>query len=215
MFKDLAEFLKSLKGLRWYTIVFIFLSFVLYSFNHEIVRLIDLEWSDKDIVVESLKNDILIEDSLYGLLDKTNSDRAYIFRFHNGVQYYNGSHKSKMSCDYEVVRKGISREAERLQDLPTGLYSRWLSAVLRGEMYVVDVNTMTNLRVKHSLLEQGIEAIAVEAYYREGKVFALIGIDYVNKLSQKEIDSWNDSDNKKTSRQGFKRHIEEIGDLLL
>lgn len=215
MFKDLAEFVESLKDLKWHTIVFIFLSFVLYSFNHEIVRLIELEWSDKDIVVESLKNDILIEDSLYALLEETNSDRAYIFRFHNGVQYYNGSHKNKMSCDYEVVRNGVSREAERLQDLPTGLYGRWLDAVLRGDMYVIDVNTMTDLRVKHSLLEQGIEAIAVEAYYRDGKVFALIGVDYVNKVSQEQIDNWNDDDSRKAAKQRFKNDIEAIGDLLL
>lgn len=213
MFKDLAEFVKNLKGLRWYTIVFIFLSFILYSFNNEIVRIIDLEWSNKDLVIETLENDIAIDEALRDLMEDTSSDRAYIFRFHNGVQYYNGTHKSKMSCDYEVVKKGVSSEAQRLQDLPTGLYSRWIKTILKGDMYILDVDDMSDLRAKHILQEQGIEAVAVEAYYRNGKVFALIGVDYLEETSEEDYVKW--SRTKEEQKMWFKGRTEEIGNLLL
>jgi hypothetical protein len=101
----------------------LFLSFIINIFSNEIKRILEIKILNEDIVVNSLDNDILIENALYGLMKECKSDRAYIFRFHNGITYYTGSHKSKMSCDYEVVEKGISSEGQRLQDIPTGLYA--------------------------------------------------------------------------------------------
>ncbi len=213
MMEKTNELLKTLNGLKWYTIIILFVGSVLYSFNHEIVRLIDMEWSSKDIVLESLDNDITIDVSLEELMVDTKADRAYIFRFHNGVQYYNGTHKSKMSCDYEVVRKGVNREAERLQDLPTALYSRWIRDVINHKMYVLDISSLEDLRVRHSLEEQGIKALAVAPYYRDGKVFALIGVDYIHKTSVEEARKW--SDENKERKLWFQKRTEMIGELLL
>ena len=58
---------------------------------------------NEDVVFNRLEGDVMVQDALYELMHDTNSDRAYIFRFHNGITYYDGSHKAKMSCDYEVV----------------------------------------------------------------------------------------------------------------
>jgi len=213
MLENINGFLRELKGLRWYTVIFIFVATVLYLFNHEIVRLIEVEWSDTDIVLESLENDIVIDNALFELMKDSKADRAYIFRFHNGVQYYNGTHKSKMSCDYEVVRKGVNREAERLQDLPTALYSRWIRDVINHKMYVLDIEDIEDLRVKQSLEEQGIKALAVAPYYRDGKVFALIGIDYIHITSVEDAKKWQK--NQGVKKLWFQKRTEMIGELLL
>ena len=213
MIEKLIELVKAVKGLHWYTIIALFVGSVLYSFNHEIVRLIEMEWSETDVVLESLDNDIAIDNALSELIEDTKSDRAYIFRFHNGVQYYNGTHKSKMSCDYEVVKRGVTREAQRLQDLPTALYSSWIRDVIENNMYVVDVSKMDNLRVRYSLEEQGIIALAVAPYYRNGKVFALIGVDYIRAISESEILDWKHD--KLSKKLWFEMRTQEIGDLLI
>lgn len=207
------ELLIVIKSLRWYTIIALFLSGVIYSFHTDIKRLIELKWSEKDVVISSLENDLLIERALKTLLNETNSDRSYIFRFHNGVTYYNGTHKSKMSNDYEVVREGVTTQAELLQDLPTSLYLNWIKNVINLEMFVTDIDTMEDLRVKYLLKQQGVEAIAVAPYYRDGKLFALIGVDYIRKQNALEIDNFmNNSDAQKNK---FLKRTQEIGDLLL
>jgi hypothetical protein len=207
------ELLVVVKSLRWYTIIVLFLAGVIYSFHTDIKRLIELKWSETDVVISSLENDLVIERALKTLLNETNSDRAYIFRFHNGVTYYNGTHKSKMSNDYEVVREGVTTQAEALQDLPTSLYLNWIKIVINMEMFVTDINTMEDLRVKYMLQKQGVEAIAVVPYYRDGKLFALIGVDYIRKQTTLEVGNF--ISNSDAQKNKFLKRTQEIGDLLL
>ncbi len=207
------ELLIIVKSLRWYTIIVLFLGGVIYSFHTDIKRLIELKWSETDVVISSLENDLLIERALKTLLDETNSDRAYIFRFHNGVTYYNGTHKSKMSNDYEAVREGVTTQAEFLQDLPTSLYLNWIKGVINMEMFVTDINLMEDLRVRYMLQQQGIEAIAVAPYYRDGKLFALIGVDYIRKITALNIDNF--MSNSDAQKNKFLKRTQEIGNLLL
>lgn len=142
-----------------------------------------------------------------------NSDRAYIFRFHNGITYYNGSHKSKMSCDYEVVESGISSEAQRLQDLPTGLYANWIKRVIQNKMFFIEIKDIEDLRTRNSLEAQGINGIAVVPYYRDGKVLALIGIDFVKTIDEQTKIKYKE--NYFMQINFFKKRANAIGDLLI
>lgn len=205
---NILKLIELLNKSKWWIVVILFFSFLTHIFSSEIKRLIDLKILNNDIVLNSINDDVIIETALYDLMIKTNSDRAYIFRFHNGITYYNGSHKSKMSCEYEVVKNGVSREAERLQDVPTALYSRWLKDVVDYKMFINNINEIEDLRTKKILEAQGITGLRVVPYYRDGKIFALIGVDYINEMPE---------DNTKTKLQKInelKQISSEIGDLL-
>jgi hypothetical protein len=207
------KILELLNKSKWWLVLLLFLSFVINLFSNEIKRVLDIRFFNEDVLVNSLDNDILIENSLYELMKDCKSDRAFIFRFHNGVTYYNGSHKSKMSCDYEVVEKGISSEGQRLQDIPTGLYANWLKRVIQYKMFVVDVKEIDDLRTRIALESQGIQGIAVAPYYRDGKVLALIGVDYVKQISEEEKIQYNK--NYLNEIEWFKKRVNLIGDLLI
>jgi hypothetical protein len=207
------KILELLNKSKWWLVLLLFLSFVINLFSNEIKRVLDIRFFNKDVLVNSLDNDILIENSLYELMKDCKSDRAFIFRFHNGVTYYNGSHKSKMSCDYEVVEKGISSEGQRLQDIPTGLYANWLKRVIQYKMFVIDVKEIDDLRTRIALESQGIQGIAVAPYYRDGKVLALIGVDYVKQISEEEKIQYNK--NYLNQIEWFKKRVNLIGDLLI
>ncbi len=204
--------LETLNKTKRWIILLLFLGFIINSFETEIQYLIKYKLLDKDVIIERLDGDVLIEDALYDLMNKTSSDRAYIFRFHNGVNYYNGDHKSKMSNDFEVTREGISSEAQRLQDIPVGLYAKWLKDVINYRMIYPNVDDMDDTRTRLELQRQGVEGIAVVPYYREGKILALIGIDYVRPLDSVEL-AYRLKDNK-GDLEKFKSIANEIGDLL-
>ena len=207
------EILKLLNKSRWWLILLLFLAFIINIFSVEIKRILDIKLFNEDVVVNSLDNDILIENALYELMKDCKSDRAYIFRFHNGVTYYNGSHKSKMSCDYEVVGKGISSEAQRLQDIPTGLYANWIKKVIQYKMFFIEIEDIEDLRTRNSLEAQGINGIAVVPYYRDGKVLALIGVDYVRPMGEEDKEKYNENQLMKINF--FKKRANLIGDLLI
>lgn len=207
------KILELLNKSKWWLILLLFLSFVINVFSNEIKRVLDMKFFNEDVVVNSLDNDILIENALYELMKDCKSDRAYIFRFHNGITYYTGSHKSKMSCDYEVVEKGISAEGQRLQDIPTGLYANWIKRVIQYKMFVIDVKDIEDLRTRTNLESQGIKGIAVVPYYRDGKVLALIGIDFVRQMTEEEKEKYNK--NLFMEINFFKKRANLIGDLLI
>ena len=87
--------LEAINKTKWWIILLLFLGFIINSFKTEIQYLVEYKLLNKDVIIERLDGDVLIEDALYDLMNKTGADRAYIFRFHNGVNYYNGKHKSK------------------------------------------------------------------------------------------------------------------------
>lgn len=197
------KIIEILNRTKWWIVLLAFLVFMIQTFKSEIKHFIDFKIMDKDVVFNRLEGDVMVQDALYELMHDTNSDRAYIFRFHNGVTYYDGGHKSKMSCDFEVVREGISEEAQRLQDLPVGLYANWILNVVNNRMIYDDINKIQDIRVKVLLKKQGIKGIAVLPYYRDGKILALIGVDYVLKSSGTPIEA-----------NQLKVKVKQIGDLL-
>ena len=197
------KIIEILNRTKWWIVLLAFLVFMIQTFKSEIKHFIDFKIMDEDVVFNRLEGDVMVQDALYELMRDTNSDRAYIFRFHNGVTYYDGGHKSKMSCDFEVVREGISEEAQRLQDLPVGLYANWILNVVNNRMIYDDINKIQDIRVKVLLKKQGIKGIAVLPYYRDGKILALIGVDYVLKSSGTPIEA-----------NQLKVKVKQIGDLL-
>jgi len=211
--EKLRELLKQINDTKWWIILILASGGFLWLFNKPIIDYAEKQLETKDLVLGNIKNDILINDGLSELLEITSADRAYIFRFHNGVTYYTGTHKSRMSNDYEVVAKGISKEAQRLQDIPTALYIDWISEVIANRMIHPDVNQVTDARARQSLIQQGIKGLAVMPYYREGHLVALIGVDYVTTKDFTELKGmhlYNARD-----RELFKFETQRIGDLLL
>ena len=204
--------LNALNKTKWWILLLLFNIYIINSFKTEIKYLINYKLLGKDVIIERLDGDVLIENALYDLMESVGADRAYIFRFHNGVNYYNGEHKSKMSCDFEVTRAGISSEAQRLQDISVGLYANWIRDVINYRMIHPRVNEIKGARIRLELQRQGIEAIAVIPYYRNGKILAFIGVDYVSPLDSVRLRNY--LKDPKGNLERFKAVANEIGDLL-
>jgi hypothetical protein len=179
----LTNLIKALNKAKFKVIIVLFLSFIIYTFHKEVSLWFNNRILNKDRVVSNIDNDVLISNSLYDLMDYMDADRAYIFLFHNGVTYYNGTHKNKMSCDYEVVRNGVSSQAVALQDIPVTLVSNFISDVIGNKMVYSDIENIKDERTKQALKIQGIKGIIALPYYRNGNLMAIIGVDYVTKVS--------------------------------
>ena len=177
--------------------LFVYKADIGFAIRHKVLR--------EDRIITALDNDVLIQTALHKVLIRYKADRAYIFRFHNGVTYYNGTHKNKFSCDYEVVRKGTSRQATYLQDIPVTLFPTFIREVNANRMAYDDITDIEDLRVQETLAEQGIKGLIVLPYHRGGNLFAMVGIDYIN--TAKAVST--------IDKLEFKKIAKQIGDMLL
>ena len=66
------------------------------------------------------------------MMEEYEADRAYVYRFHNGINYYDGSHKVKSSIDFEVVANGIQPIGLFMQDIPTSLFADQMARYLQS-----------------------------------------------------------------------------------
>lgn len=209
MLRDLGKLFQYIKGVKPYTLTFLLIALTLYLFRDNISHIVNTRLLNNDRVVNQLQGNLLVSSSLRRLMEETNSDRAYIFRFHNGDAYYNGTHKNKFSCDYEVVKTGVARQAQDLQNIPVTLYPEFIDDVIRNEMHHKDIDSMDNLVLKSVLKEQGIVSIAVAPYFRNGNLFAMIGVDYIRGTDSSKFDEYiSKSINK------FTKKAQSIGKLL-
>ena len=209
MLGDLAKLFQYIKGIKPYTLTFLLIALTIYLFRDNISHLIDTRLLNNDRVVNQLEGNLLVINSLKELMEETDSDRAYIFRFHNGDAYYNGTHKNKFSCDYEVVKAGVARQAQNLQNIPVTLYPEFIDKVIKNKLYYKDIDSIDNLVLKTALKEQGIISIAVAPYFRNGNLFAMIGVDYIRKTDSSKFD-----EDPSEAINKFTKRAQSIGELL-
>ena len=219
---DFEKIINALKGARWYLVFFTFLAFTLYTLKDPVERFLH---KGTDRLFESVPNrisrDVIVNELLNDLMYMSGADRAYIFRFHNGQNYFDGSHKLRMSCEYEVVGLGIEPQAVNLKDVPTSLYPNFISSVIDGEMFYEDVDEIKDLTTRVTLKAQGIRSIAVAPYFdSNGNLIAMIGVDYVGRKADKELilerqrggdAKWSTSN----QMQRFINSVNSIGNAML
>ena len=122
-----------------------------------------------------------IDDSLHRMMDAINSDRAYIFQFHNGTRLVSGKHFYYYSNTHETVAPGISSEIGNLQMLPMSiLVPSWLPKLIRGKGFVTETINETREYSKKILEDQGIESLAIVPLMDKTDTYPIgfLGVDF-------------------------------------
>lgn len=113
-------------------------------------------------VVKYTKQNENVQKALDYVLNEVNSDRAYIFEFHNGDHFYSGNHQQKFSCTYESLNSGVSSESMRLQDLRVSTFNSFIKDVLgiHGEksFRLQDIEQIDNPLLRNWLEERGVRS---------------------------------------------------------
>ena len=201
--ENIKSILVELRKMKSIALILLFVGLVLYSYQPLISEVVKKE-IDNDPVKEDINNNVLIQQMLNNLMIKYKADRGYIFQFHNTIKYYDGSHRNHQSMTFEVCSNGISREAQYLQNLAVSLYPVFLQDVLLDRMNYNDIDEIKEEATKINLKNQGIKSIYITPYFKNGKFVAYIGIDFVKKANEIEI-----------NKQEFKGIANEIGNTLM
>lgn len=199
---EIKSILDVIRRMKTTVILILFVVFILFYYKPLITEVVESKVK-KDEIKHDIKNSILIHQMLNDLMLRYKADRGYIFRFHNGIMYYDGTHKNHQSLAYEVCNRGISSEAMQLQNLPTSLFPRFLQEIMLNKMCYSDINDIKENATRIALHEQGIKSLVACPVFKDGKFTAYIGLDFVK-----------DSLSKDFNYHEFKNQTDEIGNIL-
>jgi len=199
---NLRDIIEQLRKAKLTLLLLIFLSFILFYYKSLITVVVESKVK-KDEIKHDINNSILIHQLLNDLMLRYKADRGYIFRFHNGIMYYDGTHKNHQSLAYEVCNRGISSEAMQLQNLPTSLFPRFLQEIMLNRMCYTDINDIKENATRIALHEQGIKSVVACPIFKDGKFTAYIGLDFVKDTLTKDF-----------NYHEFRNQTDEIGRIL-
>lgn len=111
----------------------------------------------KDPVVESVKNNILIDHKLGEILGEFEADRVYLLQFHNGGNFYpSGKSIPKFSVFYEKTLPNIPIIRDRFQNIPVSIFGKFFN-------YIAEYD----ISYYYDLKKAGIEDFEERGYTRD------------------------------------------------
>lgn len=200
---EIKSILEVIRRMKTTVILILFVVFVLFYYKPLITEVVEIEVKKTDEIKRDVNNNVLIQQLLNDLMLKYNADRAYIFKFHNGITYFDGKHKNHQSLAYEVCGRGISSEKMELQNLPTSLFPVFLQEVMLNKMIYTDINDIKENATRIALKDQGIKSVMVCPVFKDGYFVAYIGLDYVKESLSTNVNF-----------REFRKHASEIGNIL-
>jgi len=129
-----------------------------------------------------------IADKLSELRTKTGAQRTYVFQFHNGSVFTNGSSILRMSCAHESVGNGVSSIMGHCRDVLVSTVREaveFLTSFKRGDPPVyTETHAVDSGYYKNILMNNGVEATIQYPLYRAAEVIGYIGVDLDNINAQ-------------------------------
>jgi hypothetical protein len=170
----------------------------------------------KDVVVDSIKNTMIVEEELEEIREEFNSDRAWISQFHNGGNFYpTGKSIQKFSIFYEVAKKGVSSISHTFNNIPCSLYPKAFDHMLNDEQKGIFVPDYNDSKVATYGLKGAAESVGTKSSYviplftLDNKFIGSLGIDYVSKKKRITKDQWEHLQIKASRIAGYlSSHLE-------
>jgi len=170
----------------------------------------------KDVVVDSIKNTMIVEEELEEIREEFKSDRAWISQFHNGGNFYpTGKSIQKFSIFYEVTKRGVSSVSHTFNNIPTSLYPKAFDHMLNDEQKGIFVPDYNDPKVATYGLKGAAESVGTKSSYviplftLDNKFVGSLGIDYVSKKKRITKDQWEHLQIKASRIAGYlSSHLE-------
>jgi hypothetical protein len=159
----------------------------------------------KDPFMSDIEYDAIVAEQIESLKDEIGVDRVWINQFHNGGHFnYSGRSMSKFTMFYETVSPGVSTTMSQFQNVPTSLFAKSLTQVMKnGELAIDDFSDESKYTFG---LRDTAESTGCQSLYLIGlksptnKYLGLMGVEHV-----KESHSFSPQE---------KARIKEIGSFL-
>ena len=134
----------------------------------------------------SSKQDADIDAALRRLLETSGANRAYVFRYHNGLAAVNGVPFFFQTNTHEVISPGTSRVMPFEQHIPASMNLAINNQFVQNHCVVVP-RTDVDLDSQHYWFFQNRSAkslVRCPIFMGNGDLFGFVGIDFINEVDR-------------------------------
>lgn len=126
-----------------------------------------------------VKQDIGVYRDLTELLVETKSDRAYVMQFHNGSYYVNQGNQMKLSCTHEIVRSGVSREQDNMQNFLVSKFAAQLDRLSQSKSAIYNIAEDDETYFGQMNKSQGVSTF-IASFIKDGNLIeGMVIINYL------------------------------------
>lgn len=130
--------------------------------------------------MEQIRKDEIVHIAIRDLRRKYNSDRIYIWQFHNGGNFYTSYPMQKTSITYERCSDGLERKSEKYQNMLISNFTGYIKQVIDLGMFFYDMKDMEDLLVRSMCQQYGTQShVAVPIFDDKQHLVGILSLDWV------------------------------------
>lgn len=138
------------------------------------------ETYSKSKLMEQIKKDEIVHLALRDLRRKYNSDRIYIWQFHNGGNFYTSAPMQKTSVTYERCSDGLERKSEKFQNTIISNITSYIKDVIGMTMFYTDIKEMDDIAIRGICQSYGTQSHSgVPIYDDKEHLIGILSLDWV------------------------------------
>lgn len=138
------------------------------------------ETYSKSKLMEQIRKDEIVHLALRDLRRKYNSDRIYIWQFHNGGNFYTSAPMQKTSVTYERCSDGLERKSEKFQNTIISNITSYIKDVIDMTMFYTDIKEMDDIAIRGICQSYGTQSHSgVPIYDDKEHLIGILSLDWV------------------------------------
>ena len=134
----------------------------------------------KSKLMEQINKDEIVHLAIRDLRRKYNSDRIYIWQFHNGGNFYTSYPMQKTSITYERCSDGLERKSEKYQNMLISNFTGYIKQVIDSKMLYLDMKDVEDLLIRSMCQQYGTQShVAVPIFDEKQHLIGILSLDWV------------------------------------
>jgi hypothetical protein len=141
-------------------------------------------------LVASTRQDMQVNDALTSLLGVTDANRAYVFRYHNGLAAVSGVPFFFQTNTHEVIKPGTSRVVMFEQHIPASINMAVSNQLMQNRCaFIQKADEDKDSQNYWYFQNRGAKSvIRCPIFMSNGDVFGFVGIDYADRQDSKRFE---------------------------
>lgn len=137
----------------------------------------------------SAEKDIEINAALQNVLDSTKANRAYVFRFHNGLASVNGVPFFFQSLTHEVISPGTTRVMQFEQHIPTSINMAINSNLIQNQCAIIKNadDDKDSTKYWYYQIRSAKDLIRCPIFMANGDLFGIVGLDFIGSTTNAQL----------------------------
>lgn len=153
----------------------------------------------------SVAVDHQVNTELQQVLQRTHADRAYVFRYHNGIPAVGGVPFIFHTNTHEVIRPGVNRVISLMQRIPSSINVHMNQEFIQNRCVTLndlDLDT-TGHDYWYYQSRGSIHLVRCAFYTTQGDLLGFVGLDYVNRSNPVSLDQVSSQLRESAQRLGI------------